>query len=179
MPRAPSHLQSALPPASRRAFTLIEMMVVIGIIIILAGLALAVGMQVKRHAQERSTRTTLKALDNIMSDYLGNGPDGGNQEPLAVPTGTSDQPPPPCATVWVTAFSLNPSFAKSLTTQHLDLTNGVILDAYGNAIWYIPRDYDPASQSIKPGAKTPGRFVSLGPDGQYGTSDDLVSDGVP
>lgn len=100
----------------RRGFTLIEVMIVVGIIVILAGIATVVGVQVKRSAAERSTKATLDTLDQAMGVFLKDHP-----EPAA---GT---------TAFVKALqATNPNVIKNLkgTTT--------VLDGYGKPIYYLP-----------------------------------------
>jgi prepilin-type N-terminal cleavage/methylation domain-containing protein len=55
--------------ASPRGFTLIEIMVTVGIILILATILLAVGTNVRRKAEESNTRAEVKALEGIVEQF--------------------------------------------------------------------------------------------------------------
>mgnify|MGYP000266772146 CR=1 FL=1 len=55
---------------SNRAFTLIELLIVIGIIGLLIAITLAVGGQVAKGGKERLTRDTLRVLDTALSEYI-------------------------------------------------------------------------------------------------------------
>lgn len=55
--------------AVRRAFTLLELLVVIGIIVLLAGLVLAVSSSVIRASEERATQNTLTVLDTALEEF--------------------------------------------------------------------------------------------------------------
>lgn len=57
------------PPRARRGFTLLEMLVVIGIIVLLASLVLAVSGSVARASEERATRNTLEILNAATEEY--------------------------------------------------------------------------------------------------------------
>jgi prepilin-type N-terminal cleavage/methylation domain-containing protein len=57
------------PLRSARAFTLLELLVVIGIIVIVASLVLAVSSSVIRSSEERSTRNTLEVLNMATEEY--------------------------------------------------------------------------------------------------------------
>ncbi len=58
------------PTRSPRAFTLVEMMVVIGIIVILVTIVLGVGNAVVEGGRKRATEGVLRALDQTMDMYI-------------------------------------------------------------------------------------------------------------
>ncbi|MCL2645995.1 MAG: type II secretion system GspH family protein [Phycisphaerales bacterium] len=148
-------------PSRRRAgFTLIELMIVAAVIIVLAGITLAVGISAKHGAGIRKTKETLQALDGIMKDYLA----AGNPEPVASPPAPVNNPD---QTVWVQALRTSPDLANKLAGFTTKMTNNgylTILDAFGNAIGYVP------SKSTGNTVTTPGYFQSAGPDGLFGDS---------
>jgi type II secretory pathway pseudopilin PulG len=53
-----------------RAFTLVELLVVIGIIILLLGVAFTVGRSVTNSGRMRQTEQTLRVLDTALSEYI-------------------------------------------------------------------------------------------------------------
>lgn len=61
---------AALSAARRRAFTLMELLIVVAVIAILVGLALAVGARVAGSGREDKTRYTIKALDQSLDAYI-------------------------------------------------------------------------------------------------------------
>ncbi len=54
---------------TRRAFTLVEMVVVIGIIVVLAALTFAVGVAVVQNSEVRQTEATIKLLDAAVQEW--------------------------------------------------------------------------------------------------------------
>jgi general secretion pathway protein G len=97
-------------PAAR-GFTLIEVLVVVSIIVILAAIGLAVGVQVKRTASERATKATLEVLDQAMMTYLKDNKDPGG--------------------AWLTALQ-----AAGLMPTSVKIASGTVNDGYGNPILY-------------------------------------------
>jgi type II secretory pathway pseudopilin PulG len=173
-------------------------MVVVAIIIILAGITIAVGVQVRQGAKRKNTVTELQALTGYMDQYLGQ----GNPEPV-VPGSPSAPPTLP----WPYT-SADPAFAKTkdsagvtpgsdpfnwvrmlratpVGTKLSDLTLGddrngytapppspniTVLDSWGTAIRYIP------SNSV---TKAKGYFQSAGPDGRFANENPPPSPALP
>jgi prepilin-type N-terminal cleavage/methylation domain-containing protein len=141
-----------------RGFTLIEVMIVVGIIVILAGIGLAVGLGVKRQSSDQVTKTTLKALDMAMGAFLKDHP-----EPKDLPPDDKN---------WLKGLQLTGQLPKSLKTSATGVQDG-----YGNDIHYIPAFSKPST--IKGWtAKPTGFFWSYGPDGAAGGDDDIFSEGA-
>ena len=70
-----------------RAFTLVEMTIVIGIIILLAGLTLAVSVSVVQGSEVRQTELTIRLLDAAVQEWQA-------QSDRQVTYGLNDEPPP-------------------------------------------------------------------------------------
>ncbi len=165
-----THLSHPAPrrPA-RRAFTLIEIMVTVGIIVVLIGILVAVGTQVKHTAQNNATKATLEILRGSMSDYL-----KSNAEPNTLPPSTLLSP-----TVWLPALKSDPNIANNLKAiQGYTTSSTTVQDGFGFTIMYVP-----AVKGTNGLITTPGYFVSPGPDGAMGTfganpSDPLTGDNI-
>jgi prepilin-type N-terminal cleavage/methylation domain-containing protein len=125
-----------------RGFTLIEIMIVVGIIVILAGIGLAVGLQVKRSSADQQTKATMKALDGAMGAYLKE-----NKEP------GSD---------WFQALQSYPDSKRVLQSLKLHFSAAAVpdgvLDGYGSMIEYMKSN---------PPKQPNGFFRSKGSDGTY------------
>ena len=162
----------------RGGFTLIEMMVVVAIIVLLAGILMAVGSMVLRGASNKATRATLTSLDNAMSLYLKDHPEPGVAAPP--PTTPQNYPAPPAVNSsyhlqsndWILKLSANPETAK-LLEKLKPIGTGTgrqILDGFGKPILYLPSNLDlaattgPGDPIYNPTLHTPGRFVSFGAD---------------
>jgi len=138
-------------------------MIVITIIAILGGVLTAVGLSMQVRAKSRTTRVTLKALDEIMKEYI----DAGNPEPVAPPS--ADE-----TTYWVKALRASPDIAKKLSGYVKDKDNSgvmVVLDSFGTAIKYVHAEPDNNNTKVI----KPGYFQSAGPDRMHDTNDDLFS----
>jgi prepilin-type N-terminal cleavage/methylation domain-containing protein len=141
--------------ASRRAFTLVEIMVVVAIIVILVGILVAVGTRVKQNAQINATKGTLETLRGCMSDYLKNNP-----EPPGIvvfPSTVAVAQP----AVFLPALNSDPATASMLKNmKEVTLTN--VVDGFGQTIVYV---HSVTSNGV---VTSPGYFVSGGPDEKMG-----------
>jgi len=136
-----------------RGFTMVEILIVIAIIVILAGIVVAIAVGVTSAAKEKATKATFERLDSAMSLFL------------------KDHPEPTDAN-WVVALkSYGPS--GQLLKNDLKTVNGndVVLDGWGSPIHYLP------SHSTAKNLPT-GMFQSYGRDLQANTADDRFSNGA-
>ncbi len=136
------------------AFTLIEMMVVVAIIVLLASITVMVGIKVKSNAAYHNTRITLKSLDGLYSMYIADG--------LQAPTTANAYND---SWSWVSAFMNYAPTRKTMmpiVSPDPYSTNWNVNDGWGNAIYY--------QQLGGPNNQAPGQracFQSAGPDAKY------------
>lgn len=151
-------------PRRRSAFTLMEILLVVAILVTLIAISMFVGGAVKRSMAAKSTRTTLQTMQNLMRDYL----KAGNPEPQ-VPASwpyspinhpSEDRTNVPSDPVnWVRALRATDSTGRLGDLVKNDrLGNPVVLDGFGNAIRYVPAVTTGTQQRE-------GFFQSAGPDG--------------
>ena len=100
----------------RRAFSLIEILVVVAILVILIGIVLLIAISGAK-AGVTHTKTTLAALSPVMSHYLKSHPE-------------------PAANIWLPALKADPSTASVIST--LPQANLKVVDGFGNPIEYVP-----------------------------------------
>jgi hypothetical protein len=98
--------------------------------VILVGIGIVVGTQVKVKAQRDTTIATLKVLQSAMSDFLKD-----NREPTA--------------TNWVPALRSDARTAKAL--EGLKPTATGILDGFGNPITFVPSAGGKPALFVSPG----------------------------
>ena len=183
----------------RRGFTLIEVLVVVTIILMVAGILLAIGAGARTSAKRRSTLATLKLLDACMQDYLKTHPEPLLPSPWPLVYTSSNKPAYDNLTItgpastcgsdltnWVARLMADNEIAPRLGNLPMgkDIQNppsNVILDAWGAPIRHIP------SGATNAGSLVPisiGYFLSAGPDGRFRNStnaaagwpqDDIVS----
>jgi|GEM_PF-5373303 len=143
----------------RRAFTLLEILVVIAIIIILASIALYVGQKVITGSRISQTSTVLVTVSGIQNDYT--------RETNRMPTDMSD------FLTKAMSFPASDKQLRSLPRERLTWSGGNVtgvIDAWGNPLRFFP--------NTASGGTYYGRgpyFQSAGPDGTYDNSDDIYS----
>ncbi len=135
----------------KRGFTLVELMVVIGVIIVIAASILTILPGMHENAQEKATQTFMERLEIAIERYY----DDNRSYP---PTGTE-----PTA-IEDLKKALQPS--ESTSKQYIEfkddyLDDNVIIDKWGNPFVYI----QPGTQNA-----TTYDLYSTGSDGATGTS---------
>jgi prepilin-type N-terminal cleavage/methylation domain-containing protein len=138
-----------LPSLTRRAFTLLEIIIVVAVLAILLAIAVYLSGTGPK-AAATATRTTLSLLQTAMGDFLRVNPE-------------------PNAAQWQAALQSFPASAKSLS--NLPKANGKIIDGFGFLVDYIPSNTPPTNAPS-------GFFRSPGPDGIAGNADDIFSNPV-
>jgi prepilin-type N-terminal cleavage/methylation domain-containing protein len=78
-------------PANSRAFSLIELLVVVGIIVILLSISIAVGFRVSGSGKIRKTEQIISVLDQALASYIQQS--GGNPKPYVIDPRPENNPP--------------------------------------------------------------------------------------
>ncbi|MDX2146510.1 MAG: type II secretion system protein [Planctomycetota bacterium] len=152
--------------AGRRAFTLMELLIVIGVIALLAGIAIVVGGTVVRGSKQSLTENTIRVLDLSLDAYIA---DKGSSPPAFVrhpdPTieelipvadaegsGANSDSPIPALSWYLIQIKEVPAASKVLdqlnpklvTTDQVPGASGgfkgtfrTVVDAWGNPIRYV------------------------------------------
>lgn len=160
-----------------RAFTLVEVFVVMALLLIVMGLMVGLARDVRNRSASHLTRDLLVRLDHAMAQYAQR--NGGALPPVGFPPVELDEP-----TIDRWALAANIQLTRSLSRE-IKLTDGVlnqlpefiydqrmIRDSWGTPILFLPR------QHPQLGLASGDRyfFVSAGPDRRFLTrSDNLYS----
>lgn len=179
------------PRFSRRAFTLVEMMTTVAVLVIVLGLMVSLARDVRTRSAERLTKDLLRRLDILVGQYLKRLPEGQNLSayPVVEPLVTADvlalAPSGSGAMeqqLLVNALANNRDLVRALRTQ-VDLSNKAfsdlsianynevnVMDPWGRPIVYMP------SQHPLIGMAAGDRyfFFSAGPDRKYLTRQDNI-----
>jgi len=148
----------------RRGFTLIEIMVVIGIIVVLVAVVIAVGSSVKTKGQVSQTKIILKGLTAIYESYL-----------LEGATAQTTTGAGPVNTLITNALQM-PALKRAVSAlpQSAIQNTGTLAapvyqvnDGFGNAIQFV--------YVSTAGATRSWYFQSAGPNGSMGDADDIYS----
>ena len=143
---------------ARRAFTLVEMLIVIAVIAMLAGMIMAVSYKVKDKARRDNTRNLLERVETgleIYRDTNGRWPSFVHSQPTTMSPAESAQ----LAQILRDGDAVEQSEIREVAGED------VVVDYWNNPI-----------QLWQDGNNAPGLDVwSFGPDGTDGNADDVVN----
>jgi prepilin-type N-terminal cleavage/methylation domain-containing protein len=159
--------------ASRSAFTLIEMLTTVAVLVIVLGLMVSLARYVRNRSAAGLTRDLLTRLDRTMAQYKQASLD--QLPPVGFPPQQVDEP---ALSRWATAA--NVQFVRALRGT-VDLSGGalaelpifiydqrMIRDTWGTPILFMPRQHPQVGLAL--GDRF--FFVSAGPDRQFLTRGD-------
>ncbi len=149
---------------TRRGLTLVEMLVVLGVIMALAGLVVTLTRHVDSQAKEKSLRNTFVVLKSALQEYY--------DFTDAFPPQSSMGGPTTRATILYSYLDSVPVSRQALQKLDPSLIQGggpsgqplAVYDPWGTAIDYQYKDGDAFPQ-----------LLSAGPDKKFGTPDDINS----
>ena len=142
------------PPTRRRAFTLVELLIVMAILAILGGLVTAAAQTARKRGAVTKAKAAIAALETALQMYqldMGGYPVTGNE-------------------AMITALSANPGSSDwhgpYFEPKQDELTNGTFTDPWGQPYVYIsPGTHRPASYDL----------YSSGPNGAAADGDDITN----
>ena len=144
---------------ARRGFSLVELLMVIGIIGLLAGLLLGVGTALRREAREDRTSSLIERMETVLQEYrneFGRWPDGVDGDPSTPDSGNNS-----------VAQLLLDADAASMTGGRPEIRDENGEDYESGDDPYV---YDPWGHAMRlqtGGYNAPGTDIwSLGPNGQ-------------
>jgi hypothetical protein len=158
----------------RGAFTLVEMLTTVAVLVIVLGLMVSLARRVRSQSAKALTERVLLKLDDLMAQYVNH-----NHRLPAVAAFVPDGIKPEEALLQQTALRNNRELVQVLRGQ-ADLArafsdlpisvydDATLRDAWGTPIIFMPR-FHPAV-GMAPGDQY--FFVSAGPDGHFLTRDD-------
>jgi prepilin-type N-terminal cleavage/methylation domain-containing protein len=175
--------------AIRSAFTLIEMLTTVAVLVIILGLMVSLARYVRDRSAQQLTRDLLKQLDLQMARYIDhNGGAFPPVDPILPPDATTA---PPDATLIEAAHQNNEQFVRLLKLDyHIhDLEPGAVLDpfeklpigvydrktlrdAWGSPVVFMPGQQQLIGLAPSRAGQDQYFFFSAGPDRKYLTRDD-------
>ena len=164
-----SNLKQPTSNSLRRAFTLIEMLTTVAVLVIVLGLMVSLARDVRNRSAERVTKDMLAKLDRMMAQYA----ERNNQAlpPITPLVDMTPGAPEPTDDARLKAAALhnNADLARALRAQAdaSDLSPS-FFDAWGNPVVFMPRQHP----SIGMAGGDRFFFVSPGPDGKFLTRED-------
>ena len=163
----------------KKGYTLVEMLTTIAVLVIAMGLMVSLARRVRAQSAESVTKSLLRSLDTLMSQYYGRYHRLPTISPF-VPPGYTEGRTPDEQALQHNAIRNNRELLHVLRGQ-ADLTSrafadlpisiydeATLRDAWGTPIVFLP-EFHPAI-GIAPGNRC--FFVSAGPDGHFLSRDD-------
>ena len=182
-PHRPSRAGVGAPGGRRRAFTLIEMLTTVAVLVIVLGLMVSLARDVRTRSADRLTKDLLRRLDELVRQYQARLPRNLSAEerakyPIVRPL--FDTLPPEEAHLRENALANNRELIRCLKSQ-VDLSgtkfndlsianyNEVnLVDSWGSPVVYMPHQHP----LIGMAAGDRWFFFSAGPDRKYLTRQD-------
>lgn len=172
------------PLASRSGFTLTEVLITVGALIIVMGLAVSLAREVRRRSADVVTRDVLSHLDRMMAAYVtryATIPPG--LPPLIEGEGAAPPPPSDPVTLARSARRNNEGVVSALQRAGIGFGTDELLgrlprnmyddqslrDAWGSPIVFLPGMHPAIGMADD---ARPYFFVSAGPDANYLTRED-------
>jgi prepilin-type N-terminal cleavage/methylation domain-containing protein len=151
------------------AFTLIEMLTTVAVLVIVLGLMVSLARDVRNRSAERVTKDLLAKLDRMMAQYVERSPTG---LPPIAPLVSAEPDAPPIVdgpALLEAARRNNEDLARALRAQAhgRDLAPS-FFDAWGNPVVFMPRQHP----AIGMAGGDRFFFFSPGPDGKFLTRED-------
>lgn len=172
---------NATSASIRRGFTLTEVLVTVGVLIILMGLAVSLAREVRRRSADLETRELLAHLDHVMAAYF----DQHARLPDGVPPLIEDAAVPPDDLAVLARSARRNNQAIVAVLQRSGLGFGAdeqiarlprsmydtqsLRDAWGSPIVFMPQMHQAIGMADD---DRPYFFVSAGPDANYLTRED-------
>ena len=179
------HPSSFILHPSRSAFTLIEMLITVAVLIIVLGLMVSLARYVRDRSAQQLTRDLLKQLDGLMAQYVDHNGQFPPVEPLLAADATV---PPPEFAMADTARHNNEEFLRLLKIDHhvhaaadadpfdqLPISvydRKTLRDAWGSPIVFMPGQHQLIGLAPSRAGQDQYFFFSAGPDRKYLTRDD-------
>ena|SRR2546421_1176358 len=168
---------------SRRAFTLIEMLTTVAVLVIVLGMMVSLARDVRTRSADRLTKDILRRLDTLVAEYKSKTLKGMSEKQRRehpVVAALFDNDPPEENHLRDNAKRNNADVIRALRTQK-DLSGGAfsdlsianynevnVLDAWGSPIVYMPHQHPLVGMA----GGDSYFFFSAGPDRKYLTRQD-------